>query len=143
MDWIFFLIVFFLILFLFIGLSIAIYLLVVKNTEEPIVNPVIPDLEDYSKLIDITNYPCCIVNGQVVDQVFVPEFGATVSTVPKIANLACLGNTVLGFEACEALVLPKREAMVASPVAKKNTENGLKLYYLNRTAINCEQGPIC
>jgi hypothetical protein len=143
MDWFFFLIVFFLIIFLFIALSVAIFLLLRRTDEEPINNPVVPDVEDYSKLIDITDFSCCVVNGQVVDQVFIPEFGALVSAVPKVANIACLGNTVLGFEQCEALVLPNREGMVASPVAKKNATSGLKLYYVSRTSLGCEQGPIC
>ena len=142
MGWVLIVIILLFVIILFVAIAIALYFFFRPDTE-PVVSPVAPPT-DYNKLIDITNQPCCVVNGSVVDLVYVAELGALVGPNPIVASRACLNNTVIGFDECETLIVPSVEGRTANPVAKKTTVNGLKLYYINRsTTTPCQKGPVC
>jgi len=125
-----FLLLFFLI-FLAVGISITIYYLVKESQ-----NVVLPKEQ---VLIDISNFNVC-ENGLI----YVEEIGGNVSTEQVIGSVACLGNTVLGYDNCESKVEPKLEEETASPIAYTNINGVRNLYYLNNsTEIPCCTGLNC
>ena len=97
MIWLFFLILFVIVLLI----AIYAFILLYWAGGTPIPEPTPP-----TELVDITDFNCCVINGQPIDQVYIPEYGFTVTPEPQVASIACFNNSVIGFESCEQLVIP-------------------------------------
>jgi hypothetical protein len=128
--------------FIFILLVIVVVFFIVENSPPP--PPENPNpIFDVSLLPDISGLQCCVVNGQILDRSFIPEYNAVVSTIPTGINNACFNSSPAGtdpnqqeYETCLALVTPQfPEEEFVNPVARKGLN---KLYYiLNTTNIGC------
>jgi hypothetical protein len=121
--------------FIFLVLAIALGIIVKRRSVQPIPTlPTAPPALD--TLPDLSDQPCCVVNGQVLDQTYFAQLDVVVSTIPTPARDACAGfpSDSLESQACFASVLPTEPNTAASPVARK----GAKLYYaLSATDSQC------
>jgi hypothetical protein len=118
--------------FILLVLAIALGIIVKRRSVEPV--PVLPTAPPtLDTLPDLSEQPCCVINGETRDQAYYAQLQVVVSTVPTPASVACNGLQGETLQACTASVLPTIQGTVANPVARK----GAKPYY----ALYSSQGP--
>lgn len=112
---------------LFIAIITVVLVLVIREEPPVAVVPISQEGVDIGNLPEISGLPCCVANGRVLDQVYVPMYNFVVSATPTPFGTACNGFTNdTERDTCLALARPSEPGEVASPVARKGT----KLYYV-------------
>ena len=122
-NW-FFWVVLIVILFFLIASVIITIIYLISNQEPPLPQKAPVSLIDLEG--DPNLYQAC-PNGTY----YLPEYGVIVAQNPVVASLACLNNTILGFNKCEELILPDPGSSETSrAVARK----GITLYYVQSSS---------